>query len=202
MSFTFQLRRDDGPYIEYQRRPAHRRRRPVDPRRHFKRGGLRQGTAACPRAAASNRLLRWCQVTSAVEAKWGSCIHVLVNNAALFVFKSVEVGIKASSLFCFCFVSRFRSTQLRRTGTAAPGDSAAAFKQHTARQCGRSCCGLQREHQGPCSPHQSRAALHEARWRRQHRVAGQHIFVPRPARLRDICDDESSHRAARSQLRL
>jgi hypothetical protein len=31
------------------------------------------------------------QVTSAIEAKWGGCIHVLVNNAALFVFKSVEV---------------------------------------------------------------------------------------------------------------
>ena len=30
------------------------------------------------------------KVTAAVEAKWGDKIHVLVNNAALFVFKSVE----------------------------------------------------------------------------------------------------------------
>jgi 3-hydroxybutyrate dehydrogenase len=29
-------------------------------------------------------------VTAAVEARWGDRIHVLVNNAALFVFKSVE----------------------------------------------------------------------------------------------------------------
>lgn len=30
------------------------------------------------------------KVTDAVKAKWGDKIHVLVNNAALFVFKSVE----------------------------------------------------------------------------------------------------------------
>ena len=30
------------------------------------------------------------RVTAAVEATWGDRIHVLVNNAALFVFKSVE----------------------------------------------------------------------------------------------------------------
>ena len=30
------------------------------------------------------------KVTDAVRAKWGDKIHVLVNNAALFVFKSVE----------------------------------------------------------------------------------------------------------------
>lgn len=30
------------------------------------------------------------KVTDAVTAKWGAAVHVLVNNAALFVFKSVE----------------------------------------------------------------------------------------------------------------
>ena len=30
------------------------------------------------------------KVTAVMEAKWGDKIHVLVNNAALFVFKSVE----------------------------------------------------------------------------------------------------------------
>ena len=62
------------------------------------------------------------QVTSAVEAKWGGCIHVLVNNAALFVFKSVEVRLRRYPPCPFSFL---RHPAPPQTATAEDWDRSA-----------------------------------------------------------------------------
>jgi hypothetical protein len=122
------------------------------------------------------------QVTSAIEAKWGGCIHVLVNNAALFVFKSVEVR-RLTRGDC----ERSAADNMAQDATAEDWD-------RSARQTPPPPSPLpillpylpealkpQREHQGPRPADQSHSPFHKALRRRQHRVAGKHFVISRAA---------------------